>query len=253
LVIKPQYRFADNFSEGLAGVVLDRTFGFINKPGQMVIPPRFEPRRGGPHAFGIGGTSYFLEGLACVKLKDESFELNKQKDELYGYINQQGEFAIAPQFSQAQDFSEGLAWVVTKNLSTMAITKVGWIDKSGQWVVTGVDGRSFTPAVSEYATYANELMDWRYSDGLVPFFVVSGNTYLWGYIDRRGRTAIQPREFDQVSPFVGGMAWVSFHEPSAYSKGMNSGYTDRKTGRFMQEVQAYMDKSGRLLWRSNRR
>lgn len=44
MIISPQYILAGDFSEGLAAVVVkvkdDACIGFINKQGQMVIPPK---------------------------------------------------------------------------------------------------------------------------------------------------------------------------------------------------------------------
>ncbi|HEY9773803.1 MAG TPA: WG repeat-containing protein [Planktothrix sp.] len=57
-VVKPVFPFADSFSEGVAVVATnERKFGFIDRSGAFVIPPRFE----------IGATS-FREGRACIGL-----------------------------------------------------------------------------------------------------------------------------------------------------------------------------------------
>lgn len=224
LAIKLQYEFADDFSEGLAGVVVDRKYGFINKRGEMVIPPRFGLRKGGRHQEVIVSSGRFSEGLACVS-----------DGQLYGYINKRGDFVIPPQFVSAQDFSEGLAWVVTRDEKRRIKNKAGWIDKSGRWVVTEVDGRIFSLGLPEFVTYSNELMDWRYSEGLVPFLVYSGEKTLRGYMNRRGEVVIQPAEFGRVWPFVGGVARVAFEvngDPA------------------WEEDYGYIDRTGRFIWRS---
>jgi hypothetical protein len=84
------------FSEGLAAVVVDEKLGFIDKTGEMKIPPRFEPRRG-RHGERFG--SSFSEGLAPV-----STEMINRFQGTYGYINKKGEFVIKPQFQTAQAF-----------------------------------------------------------------------------------------------------------------------------------------------------
>lgn len=221
-VIKPQYVFADDFSEGLAGVVVNRKYGFINKSGEMVIPPRFELRRGGRHGELIISSGRFSEGLACVRV-----------GELHGYINRKGDFVIQPQFLRAQDFSEGLAWVVTRDEKTRIANKAGWINKSGQWVVTGVQGHSFSPGLREFFGYTNQLLDWRYSEGLVPFIIYSGEKTLRGYMNQRGEVVIKPGEFNAAGPFVGGLARVSFYV---------DGYTGSGYG--------YIDRKGQFIWRS---
>lgn len=215
LVIKQQYSFADDFSEGLAGVEVDGKYGFIDRKGKMVIPPRFDLRREERHPNQTVSSGRFAEGLACVRLGG-----------LIGYINHQGDFVIGPQFSRAQDFAEGLAWVVTTGNSGV-VNKVGWIDKSGRWRVTEVDGYSFS-GYPQFVSYANHRQDWRYSDGLAPFFIYSGDKTLRGYMNHSGQAVIQPREFERVGPFVGGVASVVFHGNSAFVE--NYGYINKKGG-----------------------
>ncbi|HEY0003893.1 MAG TPA: WG repeat-containing protein [Pyrinomonadaceae bacterium] len=217
LVVKPQYTFADDFSEGLAGVEIDKEkYGFINRQGEMVIAPRFLPRKAGFYIATIA-TSRFSEGLACVRLGESG----------YGYIDRKGEFVIPPQFKRAQQFSEGLAWVVAGDEK-----KVGWIDKSGRWVVTQARGRNFSYEFKQLLLiYKEELHDWRYSEGLVPFIIDSGAGYLWGYMDQNGEVVIKPGAFNRVGPFKDGLARISF---------------DGKAG----ETYGYIDRSGHLVWPS---
>ena len=226
MVIQKQYSFADDFSEGLAGVVVERKFGFINLKGEMVIPPRFTPRQG-PYAWsGLVATSRFSEGLAPVTITERSSE------RAYGYINKKGDFVIPPQFHTAQLFSEGLALVV-KMEPVKGVTKVGWIDQSGQWVVTEV--QSYLPSNIFSKTFMdpNGYGDWRYSEGLVPFYLYSESKHLHGYMDRTGRVVIEPREFNKSGPFVGGVARVFVHG----EEGSSDDY-------------GYINKTGQYIWRS---
>jgi len=226
MVIPKQYPFADDFSEGLAGVVVGNKFGFINRNGEMVIPPRFIPRRG-PYAWdGIVATSRFSEGLAPVTM-----ELVNGLYGVYGYINQKGDFVIQPQFHTAQLFSEGLALVVKIESVKDGITKVGWIDKSGHWVVTEVQG--YAPPDVFSKTFVNPSGDWRYSEGLVPFHVYSDGKPLHGYMDRNGHVVIEPRAFNIIGPFLGGIARV-------FVKGDEGSSDDY----------GYINKTGQFVWRS---
>lgn len=244
-VIKPQYRIADDFSEGLAQVMVDRKFGYINKKGEMMIPPRFNAHTVGYSWKEKFDTSRFSEGLASVSVGGR-----------YGYINKKGDLVIQPQFSHAQEFSEGLAWVVTTDEKTHLEKKAGWIDKTGQWVVAGVNGRMLPMGLPEFHTYTNDSFDWRYSEGLVPFFVFDGERAQWGYRDRKGKVVIKPilvyseprtvwgaglpaegksmtelRGY-RVAAFHGGIARVDFYSSS------------------MQKDYGYIDKRGRFIWRS---
>jgi hypothetical protein len=231
-VIKGDYWFVDDFSEGRAGVVSDRKYGFINKQGEMVVPARFDVLRSRRHPEAPVSSGRFREGLACVRL-----------DGLYGYINKQGDFAIPPKFSHAQEFSEGLAWVVTKDGS-----KGGWIDRTGQWVVTGLNRQQFSAEFSAFAS-SFELQDLRYSEGLVFFVVHVGNKTLRGYMDRRGNVVIAPRELSEAGPFAGGIARIAFYEKSDSNWQKAPGYID-STGQFMEEKYGYIDRTGWIIWRS---
>lgn len=221
LVIKQQYSFADDFSEGLAGVVVDRKYGFIDKRGEMIIPPQFDLRREQRHPNRPVSSGRFVAGLACVRV-----------GEFYGFVNRTGAFAIRPQFSHAQEFAEGLAWVTTDG-NRGVVNRVGWIDKTGRWVVTAVDGRSLTSGLRELFNYANAYEDWRYSEGLAPLLVYDGDKFLRGYMNQQGKAVIKPRDFEKAGRFVGGVAEVVFHGNSSSA-----------------EDYGYIDKQGRLIWRS---
>jgi len=203
LAIKPKYSFVSEFSEGLAGVVVDRLFGFIDQRGEMVIPPRFKPQRGQYTWDGIVGTSRFSEGLACVR-----------EGELFGYINKRGEFVIPPQFYNAQDFSEGLAWVVSADYK-----EIGWIDKLGRWAINAVNRHNLSPSQpGAYSRFTSFPM--IFSEGLAPFAALvrpgyPGHYFRWGYMDHKGREIIKPR-FAYIYPFDGGLAWVTSDEASGY-------------------------------------
>jgi hypothetical protein len=235
LVIKRQYRFADDFSEGLAGAEVDIKYGFINQKGEMVIQPRFEPRKDSQHGRFTVGTSRFSEGLACVKLGSS-----------YGYINKKGEFQIPPQFIGAQDFSEGLAWAVLADEKTPGVKRVGWINKSEQWVVTVGKDRNLPIQLISMYTNGNPSY-WKYSEGLVPFPVYSEDKYLWGYMNQRGEVVIKPKGVRWVGPFVGGVARVLFYEKLNYPEG-KGGYFDKESKQFIEGKDGYINRAGQFIW-----
>lgn len=96
-----QFDDAAKFSEGLAPVLIDKKWGYINKKGEYKIQPQFDKAH------------VFEEGLAAVMIEKK-----------WGYVDKKGKYVINPQYSEAGDFWGGLAMV---NAST-------YIDKNGKSV-----------------------------------------------------------------------------------------------------------------------
>ena len=208
MVIEPQFALAGEFTEGMAPVSYDgRTTGYINQIGELVIEPRFSYAGNfaqGLALVGVPGvdadapflTTYidrigrfvfgdqrfvaaqpFSEGLAAVSYDGEQ----------YGYINRQGQLAIALQFSQAGAFREGLAPVQFGG-------QYGFIDHTGRFVINP----QFEAAQP-------------FQDGLAQV-VLSGKT---GYINGRGEIVIEPT-FDYGRDFSEGYALVAQAETLFY-------------------------------------
>lgn len=139
VAIQPQFNSAQKFSEGLARVELGYHFGYIDQTGKIVIHPNYL----------WGGK--FCEGLARVRSVKKTFGyINKQGNPInkrpldgaldfcegvapvminnkWGYMDQNGEIVIEPQFDEAEKFDNGLARV-----------RNGWqshtIDKAGNLI-----------------------------------------------------------------------------------------------------------------------
>jgi len=77
-----------SYHEGLAAVRLGEGYGYIDRGGRVVIPPRYQSAGG------------FSEGLARIEIEDR-----------YGYIDRTGRVVIEPRFQKAFKFSDGLARV----------------------------------------------------------------------------------------------------------------------------------------------
>ena len=154
-----RYVQVDSFSDGLAAVAEGRwqeaKYGFINKTGEVVIPLRLDPRQDQMESMIL---SRFTEGLAPVMF-----------GKLYGYIDHKGNTVIPAIFRDAGPFSEGLANVTT------ADGQRGYIDKSGLFVIKLTSGRGGV-----------------FHDGLATLAVEIAGRTKWGYIDRTGKTIIEP-------------------------------------------------------------
>lgn len=129
-VVRPEYGWLGEFSEGLVAFRLDAEggrakFGYLDAAGKVVIEPKFDAAKN------------FSGGLASVQVgRDFS------PDKRVGYIDRTGNFAVEPRFSYAEDFSEGLALVTT--LPAAGRTESGYIDTAGRMVFKDVlGGRRF--------------------------------------------------------------------------------------------------------------
>jgi ankyrin repeat protein len=117
MVIKPQFRYVGDFSEGLAQAkTMDGKYGFIDKTGTFVIKPQFS------------SAGDFSDGLAPVGIP-----LKPNSKGPHGYIDKKGDMRITPQFWSARKFSEGLAAVEIGDLSSKK--KWGYVDRTGTLVI----------------------------------------------------------------------------------------------------------------------
>ena len=104
-VIRPQFRSANDFSEGLAAVRIDGTYGFIDEAGHFVIEPQFDY------------ATFFHEGLAEVFYDGKPF-----------FIDRNGNKAFDNYFSHIGAFRNGRAKVSTG-------LHEGYINKTGALVI----------------------------------------------------------------------------------------------------------------------
>ncbi|XEC93934.1 WG repeat-containing protein [Paenibacillus tarimensis] len=108
----------------------------------------------------------------------------KGKTGRWGYIDKTGKTAIKPRFAFAMPFSEDLAFVSSQDRRLS-----GYIDRSGKFAFTF----DFVP----------ELLPGEFIEGLAPV----GTNGKWGFIDKSGAFAIEPK-FDYAESFSEGFASV---------------------------------------------
>ncbi|MDE7414248.1 MAG: WG repeat-containing protein [Muribaculaceae bacterium] len=156
LVIPAKYSVLDSFSEDLARVEIGGKWGFVDKSGKLIIPAEYNY------------ADSFSDGLAIVKIGGK-----------WGVIDKSGKLVIPAKYDNAGDFSEGLADVKIGE-------KWGFINKRGKLVI---------PAKYDYVS--------DFSDGLARV-EIGGK---WGFIDKRGKLVI-PAEYDGCWKFSDGLARV---------------------------------------------
>jgi hypothetical protein len=109
VVVKPTYKNALGFSEGLAAVLTDdKMWGFINKKGEMVIKPAYV------------NSSRFSDGVAVVSTGKDAFD----KDKMTGVIDKTGKVVIPMQKRGISDFKNGKA-IAEENYISYYIYKNG--------------------------------------------------------------------------------------------------------------------------------
>jgi len=179
LVIPAGWDNAEPFSEGLALVKRNKQFFFIDASGAVVIT--IDPKDSA-HAFHSGRARVYKSGTG------------------YGYIDRRGAWVIRPAFSDATDFSDGVAVVDRNRL----------IDISGRPL----------PMPAE----AYEILG--FSEGLAAFRAKEGGKF--GYLDLAGNIVIKP-QFHDAKPFRFGRALVY------RSKGDDNGYWIDRQGKRVVE------------------
>lgn len=216
---------ARQFTEGLAPVLIDTQWGYIDLTGDLKIGADYD----------LAGS--FSEGVAPVKIGDK-----------WGYIDREGKKVVEPKFVAADMFKDGLAIAlvskdspefpadaqakldaILKDPNTPALRKAilaigssrqaGFIDKTGKFVVPPIyaavspfsDGVSLVwsekepkfidrqgkvkvtpPPCEEVKDFSEELAAIK----------VKGK---WGYINKLGKLVIKPT-FDRADNFSSGLA-----------------------------------------------
>ncbi len=156
-VIAPQFDWVSHFSEGLAAVMVGKKFGFIDESGHLVIKALY--RDAGDFSEGlarvkIGGATVRPEGSTLTKGSDNKWQfIDKSGNTVFkikadelgdfsegmasariiksnrylrcGYLDRQGQWAIAPQFELCEPFSRGTAKVILGS-------QWRWVDKQGK-------------------------------------------------------------------------------------------------------------------------
>ena len=155
--------------------------------------------------------TYTLVGDQLVRKPTKAFGrlLAFPQGNRYGYVNVLGEFAIAPQFVFANEFSEGLASVSVDGKTTGFINRLGEMVIAPQFVYAG----KFVQGLANVGL--------PNPDADQPFVVA--------YIDRRGTLMFNGARFAAAEPFSAGLAAVSVD-------GKSYGYINR-TGQFVIEPQ----------------
>ena len=178
-----QTKDVKHFSDGLAPYYTkDKRAGFVDTKGSIIIPARYQT------------VGYFIDGVAWAKTNENKV----------GYINKKGEWIINPQFDAGKDFDPqakmalvriGKVWDYINDKGeklNMSLDgygdyveglcwgkqglKVGFFDKSGNWVIP--------PQFDAVRDFKNGYAAARQGD-------------VWGIINKKGDWVVRP-SFDGI-------------------------------------------------------
>ena len=185
----------------LLPVRTDSTYGFINLQGKPVINPQFKD------------AGIFRNGVALIQVLG-----NKP---MWGFIKEDGNFAIKKIYKEATVFSEEVAWVVSENGAPEAINENG---DSLFSMKTAKTVRIFKNGLAAFSVMVDTVnVKWGFVDkkGIIkiqPQFPSAGNfsdgkcavtnsAGEWGYIDIEGKVAVS-YQFTNAKEFISGKAIV---------------------------------------------
>lgn len=172
----------------------------------------------------------------------------------YGYIDRAGHVVVPPQYSRAEDFSEGLAAV---SFDSSYPGKWGYIDTNGRFVIAPrfQEAHSFSDGIArvnpevliEHAVFIDKtgreafrreqfvgpgiksvLFDHDFSEGLAALLVEKPEGRpSYGYINVNGQIAVGP-QFERAFEFREGVAEIEAGESEDHVRGLID-----KTGRMV--------------------
>jgi hypothetical protein len=269
--------YCSDFNEGLAAYFDNNKLCFIDITGQKVLFPKFENYILGSDFHGI---PHFSEGFASLLIR------NNDTSSWYNFIfiNKKGERVFDRNFLFADNFKEGLAFVILIN------GECGYINQKGELVIRVKDherGFQFSEGYAiildsiglSYFIDKNGHVIWNkkytnafpFSDGMAR---VEINGKL-GFISSNGDIVIQPvYNYASTYDFSEGLASVSINDPdnpnkhltylidktgnaisdkfknNAIIRGFKNGlaYGTQSTGKFDCDKHFYINKSGKMVW-----
>lgn len=225
-VIPKIYDDGADFSEGMAGVVINGKWGFIDTAGTIVIEPQFEyvgKFSNELAKYTINSRDWgFIDKTGSIVIPASNtisyYDFQEdvavfQESRKSGFIDKKGKIVINAIYDNAKSFSDGLAVVKLNNL-------YGFIDKTGKEIIPIV--------YDEVNSFHNDVAFVK-KDNLWNIIDKSGNKIVlqnatnvvdfgdelggvlindkWGYINQKGKIVIEP-QYLYVSTFKYGVVRV---------------------------------------------
>ena len=240
--IDPDFDEASLFSEGVASVeisdpnnVLTTRAGYIRPDGTFAIRPMFAKARSFSEGLAtvttVGGGTGVIEHAGKIVFSgtfedigpfSQALAYAKRGSADYVFLRRDGALLPTPKLSFAKPFSGDFAAVQIGGKDTLDRFEPYNLE-GGHWGYLNKDGALAIPPKFDWAC--------SFSEGFAAVKIRVDNDPhhtssdgKWGYVDASGIIAIAPR-FNRADPFVDGIAGVS-----------------------LDDKEAYIDRSGRILW-----
>ncbi len=242
VVIKPQFRYALAFSEGLAAVRIEGRYGYIDTTGRVVIAPSYD--RGNPFSHGLAqvfrdgkplfidknGHEIFQHSFASIMpFQQHSVTIAGTGTGKYCLIDRQGKMVTDSAFRRIYRLGEaglfgvyGLLHIPSaRDKGEVVKMQNGIIDSNGRFIV-------------RYGRYTDISVFGRHYFSASPIGNVkkkrTGRTVI---IDERGKKVIESVpghyfEKDNSAGFFEGLAVTSWYAETKEKKGKNSHYYNRR-------------------------
>ncbi len=188
-VIKPQYLYAGQFSEGLSAVRLKGTYGYIDKSDNFVIAPQYDfalPFQCGQAKVFIDGKPYFIDKNGKItfqhnfksisSFQNRTFAIAITETDKYCLIGRNGMLLTDSVFKKIYSFNDGVAVVYglnhLKDSSQIEMFETGVIDTTGKWMIhygTYKDIESFKNGYSSAVRFkqTEEESGWSREDAVI--------------------------------------------------------------------------------------
>lgn len=209
VIIKPKFRNAGNFSEGLAAARLNGSYGYIDQTGNFVIPEAFDY------------ATDFSEGLAIVYRQGKPVFIDKAGKEPFKIL-----------YKEVEPFKNGYSVIKT------ASGKMGLLDKTGKLSVDTIF--DYVGAFSDGLAVVRGLHHNPYSQNNKP------KAYEIGVIDLTGKFIVPYGKYEKINDFQNGHAIVELPalQDDKEGKTAQTGVIDKRGTllfSFDQSKQSYLE------------
>lgn len=253
MVIAPQFREAGIFREGLAlvGQSFDGhiRYGYVNRQGRLVIPCQYEEA----HDFSYGraavnkkgawsyidrqgktalGTAFVRIDTTFDKVRKDIYHQIKanplsfhngrllvRKGKLYGFVDTSGHWVIPPAYAWAREFSDGVAVVAGKEITSDSMPGNGELAQLYNRLPAG-DPEYMTNVIDTTGKllFTTDVKGLKEFTGGASFFLKDDQ---WGLMDKTGKILIAPT-FDDLPYAIS--SGVFFKQVNGKAEGNKDGY-----------------------------